>query len=199
MDQSAASMTRAAPAPGAFGEERSGRVLYVLTLWGVLGFAAILGRAIWQLAPIAYEPIRDGALSGAQIAVYVLWVAFMLYSEGYKGFQRQLSPRVVARGLHLARHPRLAHALLAPFFCMGLFHATRKRLITSWAVLIGIVGLVVAVRQLDQPWRGIVDGGVVLGLSWGLVAMLVYLVLGLMGRELPVPPDLPESEQPASR
>ena len=32
-----------------------------------------------------------------------------------------------------------AIVLLAPLFCMGLFHATRKRLIVSWCALTGIV------------------------------------------------------------
>lgn len=186
-------MLAASPRSGSVTKLREGRALYVLTLWGVLGFGLILLRAIWKLAPFAYEALRDYDLTLFQGGLFAIWVAFMVYSEGYKGFQRQLSPRVVARGLHLARHPRPLHALLAPFFCMGLFHATRKRLITSWSVLVGIVALVLAVRQLDQPWRGIIDGGVVVGLAWGLVAMIVYLVLGLAGRPLPVPPDLPAS------
>lgn len=185
----------ATPAASASKYVREAKTHHALVLWGVLGFCLLLVRAIWSLTPNAVAPLRDGSLTGLQIGLFAAWVVFMAWSEGYKGFQRQLAPRLVARGLHLARHPRAVHALLAPFFCMGLFHATRKRLITSWSLLSGIVALVVAVRRLDQPWRGIVDGGVVVGLVWGLVAILVYLAIGLGGKPLQVSPDLPESDE----
>jgi apolipoprotein N-acyltransferase len=100
--------------------------------------------------------------------------------------------------MYAARHPRPVIVVLAPLFCMGLFHATRKRLIVSWCALIGIVGLIVLVRQLDQPWRGIVDGGVVAGLGWGLVAMLWFMVRALLGHPMPVPADVPEDALPVA-
>jgi hypothetical protein len=37
--------------------------------------------------------------------------------------------------------------------------------------LVGVVALVLIVKSLPQPWRGIVDGGVVVGLAWGLVSL----------------------------
>ena len=146
---------------------------YIVAVWGVLGFALLLTRAVWSLTPLALEPIRAGSLHASHIVLYVLWVAFMAYSEGYKGFQKKVAPRVAARSLYAARNPRLLLVILAPIFCMGLFHATRRRLITSWTILCGIIALVIGVRQLDQPWRGIIDGGVVVGLAWGLIAVLV--------------------------
>lgn len=161
-------------------------------VWGVLGFAAILGSAIWRLAPYAIEPFREHSLSWWQSGMYGAWVFFMAYTEGYRGFQVQMSPRVVARGLYLSRHPRLLHVALAPLFVMSLFYATRRRLIVSWVLLVAIVILVILVRQLAQPWRGIVDGGVVVGLSWGLIAMLYYFVAALAGRPIPADPELPE-------
>jgi len=159
--------------------------------WGVLGFAALLANAVYSLTPFAVTPIADGLLSWWQWGLYGLWVFFMAYTEGYKGFQVQMSPRVVARGMHLVEHPKLLHVVLAPLFVMSLFHATRKRLFVSWFVLIAVVLLVIGVRQLEQPWRGIVDGGVVVGLSWGLIAMLWYFVVGLSGGEVPAEPELP--------
>ncbi len=159
--------------------------------WGVLGFAAFLGTAIYRLAPFAIEPINDGMLNWWQWGLYGLWVFFMAYTEGYKGFQVQMSPRVVARGMHLVENPKPLHVILAPVFVMSLFHASRKRLIVSWSLLVGIVILVIIVRQFDQPWRGIVDGGVVVGLSWGVAAMLWYFAVGLTGRPVPATPELP--------
>lgn len=166
--------------------------VYAVAVWGVLGFAAIVFRAVWSLTPVALAPIRAGTMTALQWALYIGWLAFMVYSEGYKGFQRKVAPRVAARAMYAARNPRPLLVILAPLFCMGLFHATRKRLIVSWCALTGIVLLVILVRQLDQPWRGIVDGGVVAGLGWGLVAMLWSFVRALQGHPMSVPADVPD-------
>lgn len=167
------------------------RPLYIAAVWGVLGFAALLIKALWQLVPLALEPIRAHTLTTWQVAIYGAWVLFMAYSEGYKGFQLHMAPRVAARGMYVASNPQLWRVLLAPLFCMGLFHATRRRLIVSWVILIGVIALVVAVRFLDQPWRGIVDGGVVVGLGWGLTAVLWSFYLALTGRLDHVSPEVP--------
>jgi len=160
--------------------------------WAVLAFSAILIRAIWTLAPMALEPIREHTLSTVQIILYIAWVIFMAYSEGYKGFQRQLAPRFAVRGVYAGHSGRPLLVILAPLFCMGLFHATRRRLIIAWSVLIGVIVLIVAVRQFDQPWRGIIDGGVVVGLTWGVIAIWYYAILALIGRPPDVTADVPD-------
>lgn len=165
--------------------------IHIVAVWGVAGFAALLVKAIIGLYPLAVEPIQAGTLSSLHVAIYVLWVVFMAYSEGYKGFQKQMSPRVAVRSMYAARNPRPLLILLAPLFVMGLFHATRRRLIVSWVILIGVIILVIAVRALDQPWRGIVDGGVVVGLTWGLLATLYYFIAALAGRVPDISPDVP--------
>ena len=43
--------------------------------------------------------------------------------------------------------------MLAPVYSMGLFHATRKRLATSWGMLIGISAIVAICKRVPQPWR----------------------------------------------
>ncbi len=165
----------------------------LIASWGILGFGALLVRAIWKLWPLAYTPIRDHMMSTGQIALWVAWVAWMWYSEGYKTFQKIVSPRVVARGMWLGRNPKPLLVALAPFFCMGLFHATRRRIITAWIVVLMIVGLIVSVHFLPQPWRGIVNGGVVVGLGWGLGTLLLYFGRALAGSEPGVDPELPAS------
>jgi hypothetical protein len=172
--------------------------LLAVAAWGVLGFAAILVRAIWSLTPLALEPILDGSLSTFHGGLYLLWVGFMAYSEGYRGFHKKVAPRVAVRAMYAATHRHPLRMALAPFFCMGLFHATRKRLIVSWCILVGVISLVVLVRHLDQPWRGIVDGGVVVGLLWGLLAILWYFVRSLMGYPPAVPAEVPEPAPRAS-
>jgi hypothetical protein len=52
--------------------------------------------------------------------------------------------------------------------------------------------LIEVVRQLEQPLRGMVDLGVVVGLAWGLVAMLIFAGrAALTGVLPPTPADLP--------
>ena len=161
-------------------------------IWGVFGFVLILGQALYRLTPLALEPIQSGELLWWQWGLYGVSMLFNGYSEGYKAFQLQVAPRVVARANHLAKEPRLLHVLFAPLFCMCLFHATKKRLIVSWSVYVGIIALIILVRQLPQPYRGIVDAGVVLGLSWGVVAIVATYVQGLRGHLPDASPCLPE-------
>jgi hypothetical protein len=170
----------------------------VILCWGVLGVVALLGQAVWRMVPLALEPLRAHTLGGVELGAYAAWVAFSLYAEGYRAFQLRFSPRVVARAVHLARHPRPLHVALAPAFCMGLLHATRKRLIVAWVSVIAIVGLVITVRSFPQPWRGIIDGGVVVALLWGIGSIFYFFGRVRAGRELNYPSDVPGSAAPAT-
>ena len=140
--------------------------------WGVLGVAALLTRAIWRLSPVAVDGLSAGLPVWGWLAA-AGWIAFMAYFEGYRGFQRGFAPRVVARAAELARSPSPLRVLLAPLYCMSLFAAARRRMIVSWTLLAGIVALIVGVARLAQPVRGVVDAGVVVGLGWGLGAVVV--------------------------
>ena len=159
-------------------------------LWGLAGVVLLLGQAIVKLLPFALE-LLDRTLAPLELAILGGWIAISAYSEGYRGFQKQFAPRVVARARYLSAHPRPLHVALAPLFCMGLIHATRKRLIISWVLTLAIVALVLAVRQLAQPWRGIIDAGVAVGLGWGLLAIGYFIVRAQRGHAMPVPPDVP--------
>jgi hypothetical protein len=158
--------------------------------WGVGGVALILLSPIVRLGAVAVDAVRSG-LTPTQWGVAAIWCVFMLYAEGWRGFHKQFSPRVVVRALALASSRPLVPSVLAPFTCMGLLHATRKRRIVAWSLLTGIVILIVAVRQLPAPWRGIVDLGVVLGLSAGLTSIAWYALQALTGNAPAVPSDMP--------
>ncbi len=158
--------------------------------WGIGGVLWLLGRAIWRMLVVTAQ-LEVGALGGAHLVFGASWIAFMAYSEGYRAFQLRFSPRVVKRALWLARERRLWLSLVAPMFCMGLFHATRKRLIVSWSVVALIVLLIIGVRMLEQPWRGLIDAGVVVGLGWGVVAIIVFTVQALRGLPIQGELDLP--------
>lgn len=165
--------------------EPKGLLFYAVFIWGVGGVLLLFGRALMRLAPVAWQPIADGSLSATQIGIYLAWVVFNAYGEGYRAFQRSFSPRVVARAYHLARAPRAVHALLAPAYCLSLFHANRRGLTVAWVMLVAIIGLVRLLKIMPQPWRGIVDGGVVVALAWGALVILVWSVKALSSG----PPD----------
>ncbi|WP_437752207.1 hypothetical protein [Sorangium sp. So ce1389] len=163
-----------------------------VVLWGVLGVVAVLVEAIYRLGAMAARILTTHALTTGQLILLVAWTVVIAYFEGYRGFQQRFSPRVVARALHLAEHRRPLHVALAPLYCMALFHATRRRLIATWALIAGIVALILLVRQMSPPYRAIVDAGVAFALAWGTVAILVDMARGLAGRPLGIAPDVPE-------
>lgn len=162
--------------------------------WGIVGLSLIFGRGLACLYPYAQE------LCGTTFA-WFHWLAlaasmlFMGYAEGYKGFHLKFSPRAAARALYLKNNPTLIRVLFAPFFCMGFFHATRKRKIVAYSLTTMIVVLIILVRQLPQPWRGIVDAGVLLGLGWGLVSIWMFSLQAFFGKEFNVSPETPEAKE----
>lgn len=161
--------------------------------WGIAGVIGILFFAVYRLGRVALE-IVDYSLEWPQWLALGLFTLYMAYAEGYKGFHLAFAPRVVLRADYLLKNRRPWLALLAPLFCMGYIHATRKRILTSFGVTTLIIGVVLLVRLMPQPWRGIVDVGVVTGLVLGIVSILFYTVK-ILGREWtpPMSTDLPES------
>jgi hypothetical protein len=155
----------------------------LITVWGVASVVAVLIRAVFDLTPIAMEALDGSELTWWQWSITAVWVGFMAYSEGYQGFHRSFSPRVVARAFHLAEEPRAHRVLLAPAYCMGLFHARRRTLVVAWIVTLGVVVLVLIVREIPQPWRGLIDLGVVIGLALGSASILMLFVRGLIRPE----------------
>jgi len=144
--------------------------------WSIAGITLLIGSAIERLAPRVSDAFRAG-LTPLMWTALVLWCIFMLVGEGYRGFQKQFAPRVAARTWHLAQQGRVADLLLAPLYSAGYYHASRRRIMTSWSVTAGIVLLIVIVSHVSQPWRGIIDTGVLLGLVYGLV--WVYLLTAI--------------------
>jgi hypothetical protein len=169
----------------------------IIATWGVGLVVALLLKSVLRLAPMALEPWLDGSMTTLQKGLFVGFLLFNAYGEGYRGFQLRYAPRVVSRAFYLADHPRLLHVVLALPFCMSLFHAKRRQMIVSWTFLLGLVGVVALVRLVPQPWRGIIDGGVVVGLVWGIVAVIVLWIKGLRGSP-PATFDIPDVTTPVS-
>lgn len=150
----------------------------LLATWGMVGIVALIVRALWSLSPVAAEAVRDG-LNTVEWFILTAWCIMNAYAEGYAGFHKKFSPRAAHRALYLARNPSSVRVLLATPFVLGLFAGSRRVLISGWTLLIGISLLVIFVRRLDQPWRGIIDAGVVVGLGIGLVSLLSHFVSAL--------------------
>lgn len=161
-------------------------------VWGVGGILLLLTFAIVRLTGVALE-LENFELSIWHWLGMAAWFAYMVWAEGYKGFHRAFAPRVVVRASYLAANPRPLHVLLAPLFCMGYIHATPRRRLMSIALSCMIVSFVLAVRMLPQPWRGIIDVGVVAGLAVGVGSIIYYLLqLKQAGAaSLPVAADVP--------
>lgn len=160
-------------------------------LWGVGGILVLLTFAVLRLGAVALEALAF-PLDPGHWALLVAWVPYMLWAEGYKGFFCGFAPRVVARAHHLHGHPVPWHVVFAPLYCMGYIHATRRRRFLSLALTVMIICFVWLARMLPQPWRGIVDAGVVAGLIAGIVSIIWFLRVGRRDPGgLPVSSDVP--------
>ena len=158
--------------------------------WGVTGVSLLLSFAVYRLMIITIDSFTFD-FQWYHWLVLVANTMFMAYSEGYKGFQKGFSPRVAARARYIKHNPRLLHVLVAPLFCMGYFFATRKRLIVTYTLSVGIIILIIIFQQLIQPWRGILDAGVVVGLSWGIASLIWFAMPALSSDEFAVSPETP--------
>jgi hypothetical protein len=164
------------------------------SLWGLAGVMLLLGSAVYRLTPLAMDAFSHEML-WYHWAFFAFVLIFMAYAEGYRAFQQGFSPRVAARARYLRNHRNALHSLLAPLFCMGYFHAPKRRRVTSISVTVGIIVLVILVRLLPQPWRGIVDAGVVVGLAWGLVSLLIFAIQAFTVKDFKYSPEVPEEKK----
>lgn len=159
-------------------------------IWGISGVVALLMYAVVRLTPIAAEAL-DGSLGSLHYLGILASLVFFGYTEGYRAFQKQFAPRVVARALSLLDHATVPRVVLAPAFAMGYFGATRRRMIASWLLTAGIIVLIQLVGMVAQPWRGIIDLGVVVALLWGAAAIFIFALYALGGHVPSVSKDLP--------
>ncbi len=159
-------------------------------VWGIGGIAAVLVYAAFTLGRYALEALVAG-LGPVEWLVLVINTAFMAWAEGYRGFQQRFSPRVAARALNLYRDPTLPRLWLAPLFCAGFFGATPRLLRTIWFGTGLILVAIMLFNQLPQPWRGILDAGVLVGMIWGTTSLLVAAWTTFGQRREMVPAEVP--------
>ncbi len=163
-------------------------------LWGLAGVLVLLGSAIWRMAPLALD-VFSYDLRWYHWLVLVFVIFFMAYAEGYRAFQLGFSPRVAARARYLRAKGDTLQVVLAPLFCMAYFHAPKRRRVISLSVTAGIIVLIVIVRYLPRPWRGIVDAGVVVGLLWGLISLSVFGYQAFIAERFNYSPEISEGDE----
>lgn len=160
--------------------------------WGLTGVTALLFFAVYRLSAMTVTSFAHD-LDWRHWILLVINTLFMAYSEGYRGFQKGYSPRVVARARYLLANPAPHRVILAPLFVMGYFSATRRRLISTYVLTVMIVTLIIIFQQLIQPWRGMLDFGVIVGLAWGIIAIAVFALRAFTGAPFDHSPDLPDA------
>ncbi len=163
-------------------------------VWGIAGIMILLGSAVYRLSYLGIEGLSYDFRWYHWLSLIVM-VVFMAYAEGYRGFQKGFSPRAAARAKYLRDRPDLYRSFMAPFFCMGYFHATRKRKIVSISLTIGILLLVLHVHYIAQPWRGIIDVGVVTGLAWGMISLAIFSIQAFSSKDFRYSPEVPEENE----
>ena len=138
-------------------------------VWALAGVAALFGSAVLRLGGRGVETMLGG-LAPLQWAVLAALTVFMVYTEGVLTFQRRWVPKLIERA-RVVRRERLWLKLLAPLYGMALVGGPPARNLRAWLGTMAIVGAIIAVRALPDPWRGVVDFAVAAALGWGLVCI----------------------------
>ncbi len=160
-------------------------------LWGVAGVLLLLAYAIFRLTPPTIEAFSYH-FWWYHWAILLLNTALVAYLKGYRGFQKGLSPRIAARAKYINNHPNVLRLLMGPFYCIGYFHIIKKKQIITILMTIAMVILILLIRLLNQPWRGIIDAGVVIALSWGFISLLIFSIQAFTSEVFDYSPQVPE-------
>ncbi len=143
----------------------------LIFIYSIGGVIAIFSSAIFRL----YPHVREGfsfELTTLNWVVLIAYLAVMIVAKGYFALHCSFVPRVINRSELLVENGKLIDRLLAPLYCMGFFKAPKKRIIISYAMLLLIIAFIVSASKISQPWRGIIDLGVIVGLSLGILSLL---------------------------
>lgn len=165
----------------------------IAALWAVTAVLYLLLSAAYRLSEHALA-LLDTPLTTMQLLAVVANIIFMAYFEGYKGFQLAFSPRFAARVRYIKNHGTAVEMLLAPLFCFGFFGTTLRRQVVVILLSLAIIAAVFVTGFFSQPWRGIIDAGVVVGLLWGTSSLLVFVIKALKDDVDPASPELAQTQ-----
>lgn len=139
--------------------------------WAVFGVSALFASASYRLGERGVAVIRDGLGSWEWMTLAGLTLVFV-YGEGFLALDRKWVPGLMRRARELRDERSLVLRLLAPLYGLSLIGAPPAKLAASWLGTLAIIGAILLIRGLPDPWRGIVDFAVAAALAWGLVAIL---------------------------
>ena len=172
---------------------------WAVTFWVVMFLGALHG--LIKKGPIMLYQKRDvweksGNLGLQHWIILALIIVFFSYCEGYRGFQMSWSPMLVKRAYQLSvvsipvynwtdiiYIDRFIDLMFSPMLAGGFICGTRRRLMLSWGITIFVFVFVLLMRFMsdDLPWKCFIDIGVVIGLSWGLLFILIWwLKIGVL-------------------
>lgn len=143
----------------------------VAPAWAVIGVSILFATASYRLGERGVSVIRGGLGGWEWMALAGLTLVFV-YGEGFLALDRKWVPGLMRRARELKDERSFLLRLFAPLYGLSLIGAPPARLLLSWLGTLAIVGAVLIIRLLPDPWRGIVDFAVAAALAWGLVAIL---------------------------
>lgn len=143
----------------------------VAPAWAVLGVSVLFATASYRLGERGVAVIRDGLGGWEWMALAGLTLVFV-YGEGFLALDRKWVPSLMRRARELREERSVIVRLLAPLYGLSLIGAPPAKLLLSWLGTLAIVGAILVIRTLPDPWRGIIDFAVAAALAWGLVAIL---------------------------
>jgi hypothetical protein len=157
---------------------------WTVSTFGLALFGFTLAEATFRLGERALETLHEG-MSLPQYALFALSVIAFGYGEGYRALHRRFVPHVIARAIELAKSDNrgVRGFLIAPLYVLDLVQTTPRALRVAWLSIALIVLAVVLVRELPDPYRGIVDGGVAVALSIGLMSLLFNYVVAVRKKQ----------------
>ena len=143
------------------------------SIWGFVGVSLILLHGITCVYPYVVT-LDFSKMFWYHYLSLIISIIFLGYAEGYKGFQLSFSPRVAQRLKLVFKNPSFVNVVLSPLFCMGFFGISKKRMKITYILTITIIFLIIIIERISEPWRGIIDTGVLVGLSWGLLSFWFF-------------------------
>jgi hypothetical protein len=147
--------------------------------WALAGLVLLLGRASVSLTLKGYhEVVAPGLLTPVEWMALAGIALLFVWGEGWMALHRKWAPRVAGRIRDLDAELGALGLVLAPLHAVGLVGAPRRTLVRTWSGVAAIVVAVVLVRQLAQPWQGMIKLGVAGALALGVVSLTVRVLDG---------------------
>jgi len=135
-------------------------------VWGILGFSVLVGNALRGMSA-EIEYILATPLTAWQTVGFVLIVLVFGLAKGYFIFRQRFCRSYASRIGELIRPPvKLLYAVLAPLYCLNMIGAERRQLVRGYALVAGIILMIISVKFVPFPWRGMILTGVAVALTW---------------------------------